>query len=116
MNRSPRHVEGNGLLYVLIVVVLVGAAAALQIWGRTHTHCTTGNSCINTLRQLDGGKQQWALENHKTTNDMPSWENIRPYIKLGSSGELPSCPDGGKYSLGRVADPPTCSIPGHKLP
>jgi len=114
-NRS-RHTSGNAVWFILLVVVVVGAAAALQTWGRTHTHCTTGNSCINNLRHIGGGIQQWALENHKTTNDVPHWQDIRPYINLTSAGQPPSCPDGGKYTLGRVGDRPACSIPGHKIP
>lgn len=68
------------------------------------------NACINNLRQLDAAKAQWALENNKTGNDMPTMDDLRPFLK----GKI-SCPAGGHYTLGTVADRPTCSIPGHTL-
>ncbi len=70
------------------------------------------NACMNNLRQFDGAKQQWALENHKTTNDIPSWQDMRPYLGRGTNGELPTCPQGGVYILGRIGEPPRCSIDG----
>jgi hypothetical protein len=70
-------------------------------------------SCLNNLRQLDGGKQQWALENKKGPNDEPTWErDLVVYFKCGPNG--PECPKGGVYVMGRVADPPSCSIPKHQ--
>ena len=68
------------------------------------------NPCINILRQIDGAKQQWAMENHKLTNDVPTWEDIQPYLHMPVS-----CPQGGTYSLGTVADLPACSIGRHGL-
>ena len=70
------------------------------------------NACINNLRQIDGAKQQWALENMKSAEAVPTAEQIAPYIKNG----FPTCPAGGKYTIGKVGDAPTCSIPGHTLP
>jgi hypothetical protein len=75
------------------------------------------NACINNLRQLDGAIQQWALEHPlSVTNDtVVTWKDIEPYIKVGPSGRL-WCPRGGRYKIGRVCDPPVCSIKSHKLP
>src|SRR5665213_3176161 len=76
--------------------------------------------CINNLRQLDAAKNQWMLDRGKTTNDMPTWDDIRPYLPERGSNKIPACPDGGVYTLGRMRQPPTCSLgdsePGHKLP
>lgn len=72
------------------------------------------NSCINNLRQLDGAKEQWALENKKTVNDSPFWGDLigfDRYIKL-----KPQCPDDGTYMLGTMGEKPRCSIEGHDLP
>jgi hypothetical protein len=70
------------------------------------------NSCFNNLRQLDGAKQQWALENRKTQNDMPTEADLIPYLRTG----IPKCPAGGVYTLNVMEKPPVCSIPGHQLP
>ena len=77
---------------------------------------SSANSCINNLRQLDGATQQWALEHHKGTNEVPHWRDIHPYVLLTRSGKFPPCPQGGKYTLGPAGGSPTCSIPDHKLP
>jgi K+-sensing histidine kinase KdpD len=75
-----------------------------------------GNACINNLRLIDASKQQWALENKKQNTDTPTLEDLRPYLGRGTNGELPTCPDGGVYTVGAVGEKPTCSLPGHALP
>ena len=70
------------------------------------------NACVNYLRQIDGAKQQWALENRKTAETIPIATDIAPYLKDG----VPKCPGGGAYTLNAVGALPTCSIPGHALP
>jgi hypothetical protein len=74
------------------------------------------NACINNLRLIDAAKGQWALEYHKQNSDTPTMEEIRPYVGRGFNSEVPVCPDGGVYTLGKVGEKPTCSIPGHVLP
>jgi hypothetical protein len=98
-----------------VPILVLGVAAFIRA-----RNTSASNACINNLRQLDGIKQQWALENHKTTNDIPTWETIRLYLpQWEQEGRRigPLCPQGGTYSLGRVGDRPTCSIggPDHTL-
>jgi hypothetical protein len=68
------------------------------------------NWCINNLRQIDGAKEQWALENKRSTNDPAIESEIVLYIK---GGLLPICPEGGKYILGKAGEPPRCTFPQH---
>jgi len=70
-------------------------------------------SCINNLRQIDGAKQQWALENQRSTNDIPTEADVAKYLM---HGEFPKCPSGGKYTINAVSTDPTCSVAGHVLP
>ena len=70
------------------------------------------NACINNLRQIDGAKQQWALEKNKPADAAPPAQDLLPYLK---DGVFPSCPGGGLYSINTVGELPTCSIPGHAL-
>lgn len=71
--------------------------------------------CIDNLLQIQGAKNQWMTETKKATNDVPTWDNIRPY--LYRSREL-HCPKGGVYTIGRLDERPRCSIGGkvHTLP
>ena len=71
------------------------------------------SACVNQLRQLEGAKQQWALENKKTEDAIPTEHDITPYL---AGNVLPACPSGGKYIIGVVKVAPTCSIVNHVLP
>lgn len=70
------------------------------------------NTCINNLRQIDGAKQQWALENQKTADAQPTLQDLTPYLK---DGVFPACPAAGKYVINTVGVVPTCSAAGHAL-
>jgi membrane protease subunit (stomatin/prohibitin family) len=71
------------------------------------------NTCINHLRQIDAAKQQWALENDKTADAIPTALELLPYL---SNMVFPVCPSGGTYTINAVGVPPTCSVSGHVLP
>ena len=75
------------------------------------------NACLNHLIQIDGAKQQWRSEHKKIGTDIPTWEDIKPYI-VGNA-EL-KCPVGGSYIIGKVDEEPMCSLgstvtPAHSL-
>jgi len=70
------------------------------------------NTCINSLRQIDAAKNQWALEKNKTVDAVPTVKDLLPYLK---DGVFPVCPDGGTYSINSVDAVPTCSVAGHSL-
>jgi cytoskeletal protein RodZ len=70
-------------------------------------------ACINNLQQINTAKAQWALENGKTANDIPTEDDLLVYLP---GGIFPLCPSGGTYTIGAAGNPPTCSIPGHVLP
>jgi hypothetical protein len=74
---------------------------------------TQAASCILNLRQIDGAKNQWAVENKKTAEDVPAATDLAPYLK---GNVFPVCPAGGAYAINAVAVEATCSIPGHVLP
>jgi hypothetical protein len=69
------------------------------------------NACINNLRQIDAAKNQWAMEKHKQSTDVPTEVDLLPYLK-----RWPSCPAGGTYVIGAMSELPKCSVPGHTLP
>jgi hypothetical protein len=70
------------------------------------------NACLNNLRQIDAAKQQWALEKNKTTDAIPTEQDLLPYLK---DGIFPTCPPGGTYTINAVGELPACSVPGHVL-
>ena len=87
--------------------------------GSTRAMSTTisqRNACINNLRQIDAAKNEFALEKGKANGTPVTEDDIKPYIKLDADGNLPKCPSGGIYTIGKVGEKPICSIPGHELP
>ena len=68
---------------------------------------------ILNLRQLQSAEQMRALAAQKTTKDIPTVADMRPYFPRGMV-----CQDGGYYTLVRVGEKPRCSIggPAHTLP
>jgi len=101
---------------LLPAVAVPGLLAAIAIPNFVKARTVSQeNACINNLRQLDAAKNEWALEKGKKNGDAVTEDDIKPYIRL-INGELPKCPAGGTYSINAVGEPPTCSVPGHKLP
>ena len=41
---------------------------------------TQQNSCINNLRMIDSAKQSWALEKKATAEDMPTADDLSPFL------------------------------------
>ena len=96
---------------VIAAALIIVVAAVLPAFIRART-TPAMNACINNLRMLDGAKQQWALENHRTTDDSVTWNDVKPYLKVPLV-----CSRGGTYIPGRVGELPRCSMGGeHTLP
>jgi hypothetical protein len=72
-------------------------------------------ACINNLRLIDGAKQEWAINNKKSSNAVPTWHDLLPLIGGIYRTNVPTCPANGTYSIHEIKDLPTCTIPGHAL-
>lgn len=111
---------GNGNQSASTALVIPGAAAggllaaiAIPNFVKAREKAQM-NACINNLRQIDGAKEQWAIENNKKSGDMPTGEQL-----WGAGGYIrakPKCPAGGTYTINAVGTNPTCSHTGHVLP
>jgi hypothetical protein len=102
--------EWDSLVWIA-VIALVGFFVYIAIPNFIKSRSTSAqNACVNNLRQIDGAKNEWALENGKTNGVVCTVEDIKPYIKLNAKGDIPGCPQGGIYTIGKVGENPTCSL------
>jgi prepilin-type N-terminal cleavage/methylation domain-containing protein len=115
MRHNTYRTAGFTLVEIMIVVAIIGLLAAIAIPNFVKARETAQtNACINNLRQIDGAKQQWALEAGKSSSDTPTWAEVGAYLKQGASIET-SCPAKGTYTIGNVSENPRCSVPKHEL-
>ena len=102
------------LVEIMIVVAIIGLLAAIAIPNFIKAReYSQKNACIANLKQIDGAKNSWALENKKVSTHTPDPTDLfgaTLYIR-----ERPACPADGTYTLANVASKPTCSISGHTI-
>ena len=117
MNIKTSNKAGFTLVEIMIVVAIIGLLAAIAIPNFVRARQTSQtNACLNNLRQIDGSKQQWALENGKVATDTPADTDIQPFLGRGSGGSIGSivCPLAttktlvGSYTIGNVGTAPVC--------
>lgn len=111
ISNSAKSNGGFTMLEIMIVVSIIALLAVIAIPSFVRARTTSEkSSCLNNLREIDGAKQQWALENNKVNADTPTTSNLIPYFK---GNVIPECPGGGSYAIGNVGSQPTCNISGH---
>ena len=98
----------------MIVVAIIGLLAAIAIPSYLNSRARgQATACINNLRQIEAGAQEFALEKGLHAGDTIFFPtDIMNYVKLNSSGAIPSCPATGSYSLLTVGASPQaiCSL------
>lgn len=97
------------MIVVLIIGILMAIAVPNFLKARTSSQTKT---CIANLKQIEGAKEQWAMETGQPSTATPVQGDLFPsYVK-----NWPACPTSGTYTIGDMSTRPTCSVAGHVLP
>lgn len=111
MKLNTSRKAGFTLVEIMIVVAIIGLLAAIAIPNFVKARETSRtNACVNNLRQIDGAKQQWALETKAAATAEPTIGDVTAYMQ-----KAPVCPSGGTYTVGTIAADASCSVDGHEL-
>jgi RNA polymerase sigma factor (sigma-70 family) len=72
------------------------------------------NACLNNLTQIEGAKDQCALDHKLGTGSAVTADQISPYLKGGF--ENCRCPAGGQYTIAGIGNQASCDIHGSLQP
>lgn len=109
--------------FVIAVIAVLILAVVIPIFIRARSTTAAPSRCADNLMIIEECKDNWAHDNGKKPNDAPTWDDLKSElhsyaVQYGWTNDVPVCPDGGTYTIGRVGEKPTCSIggPKHSLP
>lgn len=122
---KTRSRAGLGLIELLMLLLVVGVFILVGGVGLVSppspVSAPSAKPCVENLSMIDGAKEQLALEMRLSNNSPVAMSDLVKPDGTGSLRDVPVCPDGGVYTVGKVGVNPTCSMgqggdSRHRLP
>lgn len=66
--------------------------------------------CAQNANAIYLAKRLWASDKNKPDDAIPSESDLLTYL---DGNKMPTCPDGGTYTIGSVTNQASCSLPAH---
>ena len=116
--RSSRRAVGFTMIEVMIVVLIFSILLTIAVPNLIRTRAQTrAKACSRVLKNIDGVKEQYALENRKSNGDTVTLGDLGPYLR-GSTrcpatgtalrpepiGTFPFCSDGNTVAYKHSVD------------
>jgi hypothetical protein len=96
---------------IFVIVFVFGIMGSIAVPSFMKARSTSQQkACINNLRQIEAGKEQWALAEKKPQGADADESAVNQYMRV-----IPVCPAGGVYTYGRIGEDARCSVDGHVL-
>src|SRR3954463_5643178 len=114
LNKLQSRRSGFTLVEIMIVVAIIALLAAIAVpsflRARKRSQAT---ATLETLRMIDGAKDQYALENAKASTVTPGPTDLAPYVKSGTKlytlligGSAPTDALGATIVVNTIDTPP----------
>jgi hypothetical protein len=104
---------GFWITVIFLIWLVVAIATPNWIGPRRSGPIWERHLCIDNLRGIDAAKNELALEHNLTNGAIITAGQVTNYLVHGI---MPKCPSDGIYIIGKIGQPPTCSIHGDVLP
>ena len=109
--------RGFTLVEIMIVIMIIGILSVIAVPNYLSARTNSQkNSCIANLHTIEAAKEQWAMDNSKSSTDTPTSTDLVGSASTGYMKYFPTCAGGGTYTIKNMINRPTCSISGHVLP
>ncbi len=128
MRTNSRQSFGMTLIEVILVMLVIVVLAAIAIPNFMKARTTRSfNSCQFSLMWVEKSKRDWAKQNNKAPDTTPTVSDLAPHLtkttpiwnnrnQTDAAKRLRPDPAalpvgmGCKFLIGRVGEPPTCSV------